>query len=220
MVLREIAKAFKDAIAGVALVTKTPERETNLPGYISRYCMSERTPNPTQNSQNRIELNEDYELEVKEEEAFVTLWPTTNYTLLEDWPEAPVESSVNVDLLVAQLAIVNPPLPVPKAPPTRPRRKRGTSTEARKRPIKTVAPLELPLSSFKPMNAIIESKDEIFLLEINWFKQTYACLHVDKTTKNEKNGIFNEFKYEDKMLNKAEGYYTSEVSDNELFDNP
>ncbi|CAG8533136.1 5594_t:CDS:2, partial [Cetraspora pellucida] len=146
-----------------------------------------------------------YEPEVEEEEAFVTPvarhepYPTRRpvgrrskrledkieeqYRSILPRPEASVELPVNVDPLVAQPAIVNPPLPVPEAP-------------------------------------IIESKDEILLLGMDWFKRTRARLHVDETTENEEHGTFDEFEYKDEMLNEAEGYFTSEVSDNELFDNP
>ncbi|CAG8737842.1 24157_t:CDS:2, partial [Cetraspora pellucida] len=178
-----------------------------------------------------IELDEGYEPEVEEEEAFVTPvahhepYPTRRpvgrrfkrlkdkieeqYRSILPRPEAPVEPPVNVDPLVAQPAIVNPPPPVPEA-------------------------------------QIIESKDEILLLGMDWFKRTRARLHVDESklyvhyqdqvaevpmsydgecppveaTENEENGTFDEFEYEDEMLNEAEGYFTSEVSDNELFDNP
>ncbi|CAG8510266.1 12290_t:CDS:2, partial [Cetraspora pellucida] len=143
----------------------------------------------------RIELDEGYELEVEEEEAFVTpmacdeLYTTKRLVgryskRLEDKVEEQyrsilprsklsIEPLVIVNLLVALLAVINLPLLVSEAPD------------------QVAGVLMLYNSECPPV----------------------------KVTENVENRTFDKFEYEDEMLEEAKGYFTSEISDNELFDN-
>ncbi|CAG8830691.1 28494_t:CDS:1 [Gigaspora margarita] len=94
---------------------------------------------------------------------------------------------------------------------------------------------------------VIESSIDLLLLGMNWFVRARAQLHFiekvmyltyrNKTAEvpiltnggspievveepSESEGTFDEFEYEDKALEEAEGFFTEEISDDEIFQNP
>ncbi|CAG8559270.1 17916_t:CDS:2 [Gigaspora margarita] len=68
---------------------------------------------------------------------------------------------------------------------------------------------------------IIESTDNLLLLDMDWFVKARARLHfAEKRLYLTYGGKTSEFEYEDEILDEAEGYFTEGPPEDELYKNP
>ncbi|CAG8561502.1 4409_t:CDS:2, partial [Cetraspora pellucida] len=193
-ILRKIANAFREAILEVVTAARASEKDTNLvyvelPGNVN-FC--------------RIE---DEEYEPKEEEKVLEDKMKKRYRFILLRPEASVTNSVQNGRTIAAHCYIkiknNLVVAILDS---------GTAVSIMSN--RMMSKLQLKIIELSTIIVVTANRTQDQVVKIPMsYDRDHPFVKVDK---DKGDRMFDEFKYENEVLDKAEGFYTKEISSNEL----